>query len=360
MKMGETLAALVVVGALLCGTGARAEEAAAPTIAAAAARHGAVVVSLATATKGAEIYYTVDGSTPGTASMEYFAPFLVDSDVTVKAMAKTTDGAASAVTSRRFAAHIRPGTLVWSEEFGGAAAGKGEPNPRVWAYDTGNGGFGNGELETYCAWGSNEAPCDSAQPNAYTDASGLLHLAARRPKQGIYTSARLKTQGLFSFQYGRLEARMKLPESQGMWPAFWLLGSNIAKVDWPASGEIDVMEHIDGANPEKEGFDWVQGTLHGTGLSHGIQYHAKGFSAAEWHTYGMIWTKGKIEFYVDEPANVYATFTPKTQAGRWPFDDGPEFILLNLAVGGAWPGPPDETTVFPSHTLVDFVRIYAN
>ena len=151
-----------------------------------------------------------------------------------------------------------------------------------------------------------------------------------------------------------------LPESKGMWPAFWLLGNNIKTIRWPACGELDVMEHINGSNPANEGFDWVQGSVHGTHLDGGIQYHPAGFSAAAWHTYGMIWTKGQIQYYVDSPSNVYATFTPATQAGIWPFDQGPEFVILNLAVGGSWPGSPDAATVFPSSMLVDYVRIYSN
>ncbi len=187
---------------------------------------------------------------------------------------------------------------------------------------------------------------------------------AQQPSAGVYTSARLKTQGLFSFQYGRIEARIMLPESQGLWPAFWLLGNNIVTVNWPACGELDVMEHIDGSNPpiggSGPGYDWVEGSVHGTGLNGGISYHPSGFSAAAWHTYGMIWTKGQIQYYVDSPSNVYATFMSTTQPGTWPFDSGPQFILLNLAVGGSWPGSPDSTTVFPAPMLVDYVHIYTN
>ena len=118
----------------------------------------------------------------------------------------------------------------------------------MWTYDTGFRCCGNNELETYCAADSSTAPC-SENPNAYIDESGILHIVAVNPSGTTYTSARLKTQGLFSFMYGRIEARMKLPESQGMWPAFWLLGNNITTVSWPACGELDVMEHIDGNNP---------------------------------------------------------------------------------------------------------------
>jgi beta-glucanase (GH16 family) len=189
---------------------------------------------------------------------------------------------------------------------------------------------------------------------------GYLHIVAEQPSAGVYTSARLKTEGLFSFQYGRIEAEMQLPESDGMWPAFWLLGDNIITNPWPACGEADVMEHINGSDPENEGYDWVQGSIHGTGLNGGIQYHPAGFSAAAVHTYGMIWTKGQIQYYVDTPTNIYATYTPTTQTGTWPFDQGPMFVILNLAVGGDWPGSPDATTVFPSQMVVNYVRIYTN
>jgi beta-glucanase (GH16 family) len=248
---------------------------------------------------------------------------------------------------------------VWDDEFNSAVA-SGPPNPQTWTYDTGNSGFGNKELENYCAWGSAAAPCDATRPNASVGLDGYLHIVARQPSPGIYTSARLKSQGLFSFQYGRIEARMNLPEGQGIWPAFWLLGNDISTIDWPACGELDVMEHIDGNNPQNQGFDWVQGSIHGTGLNGGIQYHPAGFTAAGWHIYGMTWSKGQIEYYVDQPSNVYASFAHATQPGKWPFDDGPQFILLNLAVGGNWPGPPNATTVFPSELLVDYVRIYSN
>ncbi len=358
-------------GALLCGCSGGAvgggststpTQVAAPTISTTAGQNGAVVASLATATSGATLYYTVDGSMPTASSLQYFAPFLVASNLTVKAIATAPGDMASNVTSQSFTPNIASGTLVWSDEFTNSTGANAKPNPLVWTYDTGLGSIccGNNELENYCAPGSSASPCDAANPNAYADTSGILHIVARQPSSGVYTSARLRSQGLFSFQYGRIEARMKLPESQGMWPAFWLLGNNIANISWPASGELDVMEHIDGSNPLSEGYDWVQGSVHGTGLDGGIQYHQGGFSAAAWHTYGMIWTRGQIEYYVDDPANLYATFKPSTMAGTWPFDVGPQFILLNLAVGGSWPGSPDGSTVFPSEVQVDYVRVYTN
>ena len=369
------LAAVFLSGVFLCGCGSGTTVtqcfgcgglpplSATPSITTVAAQNGAVIVSLTSNASGATILYTVEGSLPdqySSKTLTYEAPFLVASNLTVKAVAIAPGDAASDATSQSFTPNISSGTLVWSDEFSNSGVTNTQPNPATWTYDTGNSGFGNSELENYCSWGSTASPCNPANPNAYVGTDGALHILAEQPSAGIYTSARLKSQGLFSFQYGRIEARMMLPESQGMWPAFWLLGNSIATVNWPACGELDVMEHINGSNPANEGYDWVQGSVHGTNLNGGIQYHPAGFSATAWHTYGMIWTSGQIQYYVDSPTNVYATFTPTTQTGTWPFDSGPEFILLNLAVGGSWPGSPNATTVFPSQMMVDYVRIYTN
>jgi beta-glucanase (GH16 family) len=346
---------------------------AAPTIAASTAngaQNGAVIVSLSSATAGATIFYTLDGSAPSTTSQQYQAPILVASNLTVNAIATVSGSTASTVTSKSFMPNIASGTLVWSDEFANTGVVNGQPNPATWTYDIGTNCCGNNELETYCAWASTTGPCSPASPNAYLGTDGYLHVVAQQPTPGtaVYTSARLKSQGLFSFQYGRIEARMMLPESQGMWPAFWLLGDNIVTHPWPACGELDVMEHIDGNNTpfggpgtgSAPGYDWVQSSVHGTNLNGGTPYPMPGSSAAAWHTYGMIWTKGQIRYYVDDLGTVYENFTPTTQTGTWPFDTGPQFILLNLAVGGSWPGSPDSTTVFPSTMLVDYVRIYSN
>lgn len=250
-------------------------------------------------------------------------------------------------------------TLVWSDEFS-ATAPQSRPDPANWSYETGAGGWGNQELETYCAYGSNAAPCNASQPNSWVGRDGYLHIAARRVGKDQYTSARLVSLGLQSFQYGRIEARIKIPRGQGMWPAFWMLGDDVRTAPWPACGEFDIMENI-GRTP-----DTVYGSIHGTGFTgeiisnrYSLPNHAA--FADGFHIYGMLWSPGKVQFYVDDPHNVYATETPADlpPGAVWPFDKGKFFFLLNLAVGGPWPGSPDATTQFPQEMLVDWVRVYA-
>jgi len=369
--MKAVLAAILVLGAGIhgCGggggnSGGGGGSTAAPTISTTPAQNGAVIVRLASTTAGAVIYYTTDGSAPSASSPQYLAPFLVASNLTLNAIA-IAEGTPSTVTTQAFAPNIPSGTLVWSDEFSNTTGANAQPDPTIWTYDTGNSGFGNQELETYCAWGSSTPPCSTTSPSEYVGTDGYLHIVAQQPSNGVYTSARLKSQGLFSFQYGRFEVRAMVPEAQGFWPAAWLMGSNIATVNWPACGEMDVLERINAAGSP----DWNQGSIHGTGFtSDGIgstYYFPNGQTAAQWHTYGMIWSKGSVQYYVDDPAQLYANFTTTSLNGYagavWPFDGGQSsFILLNLAIGGSWPGPPDQTTPFPSEMLVDYVRIYTN
>ncbi len=338
---------------------------AAPSITATAALNHAMIVSISGGSPGATIYYTTDGAAPTAQSTRYLAPFLIASDLTVKAVA-ITDGKPGQVSTEKVAAAIPSGALAWSDEFNDEADLGDKPNPDFWTYDTGHTGFGNQEFEHYCAWGDATPPCDPAQRNAFIGSDGYLHIVARQPTPGVYTSARLKTEGLLSVFPAtgtiRIEARMKLPEGQGIWPAFWTLGNNIATDKWPACGEQDIMEHINAPKP-----DWIAGSLHGTNGDTTRHYPTPpdpAFSAADWHTYGILWSKGKISFYVDTPANIYATNTPadfNRPGAIWPFDSGnPVFLLLNLAIGGNWPKAPDATTKFPAELLVDYVRIYAN
>jgi beta-glucanase (GH16 family) len=380
MRAGAAmLTTFVLAGILLCGCGGAGgtvtattqTQATAPAISTTAAQNGAVVVSLATTTAGATIYYTVDGSTPSASSPQYLAPFLVASNLTVRAVAAAPGNTSSTVTSQTFAPNIPSGTLVWSDEFSNSTNANAQPNPLVWTYDTGNSGFGNNEIEDYCVWGSNASPCNAASPNAYVGTDGYLHIVAQQTAPGVYTSgaftsARLKTQGLFSFQYGRFEVRAQVPEAQGYWPAAWLMGNNISSVDWPACGEMDVLERVNAAKSP----DWNEGSVHGAGFTGNtglgtVFNFPSGQTAAGWHTYGMIWSSGSMAYYVDDPTHPYVTYTKSSltslSGAVWPFDAGQaNFIILNLAVGGDWPGSPNATTPFPSQMLVDYVRVYTN
>lgn len=342
-------------------------QVAAPEVTLKAALAGAQIVTLTSTTSRAIIHYTVDGSSPSATSPIFHAPFLVASNLTLRAYATVSGAEDSAVTTKSFAPGVSPGTLVWADEFTNSTGSKKQPDPKVWGYEAGASGYGNNELEDYCAWGSYLAPCDPANPNAYVGTDGNLHIVAQKTATGGYTSARLTSQGLFSLQYGRLEARIKSTEGQGLWPAFWTLGNNIVTAEWPACGEQDIMERVNAALKP----DWNEGSIHGIGFIGSVGLGTKynfpaGQTAADWHTYGMIWKPGSVAYYVDDPKKPYVTYTnPASLKGLngavWPFDSGDSaFIIMNLAVGGDWPKNPDSETAFPASLLIDYVRIYAN
>jgi len=359
----NTLAAfalLVVMLAVLsaCGVGTSpapgsGDPPGVPVLATTPAENGAVILSMKSTT-GASIHYTIDGSTPTTSSPTYQAPMLIFSDLTINAIAASSGGT-STVATWTLPTTVPAGTLVWSDEFTNTTGSNAQPNPAVWTFNVG---------DYYCGWDSSASPCDPANPNAYVGTDGYLHIVAEQPSPGVYTSARPWTQGLFSVLYGRVEARIMVPESQGMWPAFWTMGNDVVTDQWPACGESDIEERVDAAtNP-----DWNQGTIHGTGFATpglGTKYYfPSGQTAAGWHTYGMIWQPGSIEYYIDNPSNIYATYTPASlnsiSGSEWPFDSGNgQYLIFDLAVGGTWPGPPASTTPFPSEMLVDYVRVYA-
>ncbi len=324
-----------------------------PVFSTAPAENGAVILSVES-TSGATVHYTIDGSTPTPSSPTYQAPMLIFSNLTINAIAATS-GATSSVATWTLPTPVPSGTLVWSDEFTNTTGANAQPDPAVWTYNAG---------DYYCAWGSSISPCDPANPNAYVGTDGYLHIVAEQPSPGVYTSARPWTQGLFSILYGRVEARIMVPESQGMWPAFWTMGNDVVTDQWPACGESDIEERVDAAtNP-----DWNQSTIHGTGFASpglGTKYNfPNGQTAAGWHTYGMIWQPGSVKYYIDSPSNIYATYTPASlsslSGSAWPFDSGNgQYLIFDLAVGGTWPGPPASTTPFPSEMLVDYVRVYA-
>jgi beta-glucanase (GH16 family) len=241
--------------------------------------------------------------------------------------------------------------LTWSDEFNGPNGSA--PDPTKWAYDTGGNGWGNHELEYYTR----------RRENAFVEDGHLIIRAIREDFTGPdgvtrhFTSARLKTQGIFSQAYGRFEARIQIPQGQGIWPAFWMLGEDFGKTPWPGCGEIDIMENI-GREPTL-----IHGSMHGpgyagsTGLTAPAQLPGEQSFYEDFHIYAIEWEPAEVRFYVD--SSLYARFTPANIAPglRWVFDH-PFFILLNVAVGGVWPGPPDETSQFPQTMLVDYVRVY--
>jgi beta-glucanase (GH16 family) len=242
-------------------------------------------------------------------------------------------------------------TLVWSDEFN---APNGSPvDSSKWVLESGGNGWGNQELEYYTARPQNAFQQDGnlvikVLEEKYTGPDGVTR---------NYTSARLKTQGKFAQKYGRFEARIKIPYGQGIWPAFWMLGDDIEKKGWPKCGEIDVMENI-GKEPAM-----VHGTIHGPsysgdkGIGAPFQLPADQRFADDFHVFAVEWEPKAIRFYVDD--HLYTTRTPADlpHGAKWVYKH-PFFILLNVAVGGGWPGNPDSSAVFPQTMLVDYVRVY--
>ena len=243
--------------------------------------------------------------------------------------------------------------LAWGDEFSGPDGAS--PDSSKWTYDVGGNGWGNNELEYYTNRTQNAQVKGgnlviTAQKETYTGSDGVTR---------NYTSARLKTQGLFSQAYGRFEARIKIPAGQGMWPAFWMLGNDITSNGWPKCGEVDIMENI-GKEPGT-----IHGSLHGpstigrtSDVTAPFRLPAGQNFADDFHLYAVEWEPNTIRFYVDTA--LYATFNSSQwpAGGTWVFDH-PFFIILNVAVGGDWPGAADSTTVFPQQMLVDYVRVYS-
>jgi beta-glucanase (GH16 family) len=226
-------------------------------------------------------------------------------------------------------------SLIWSDEFSGNTL-----NTSNWNFDigTGNWGWGNNELQYYT----------NSNQNLFL-ANGLLHIMAKQQAFGTsnYTSARINSSNKFNFTYGRLEARIKLPMGQGLWPAFWLLGQNINEVSWPECGEIDVMEHVNNN-------DYINGTLHWNQNGHQYNGSTTSFDPEAFHQYMIEWDENKIQWFIDGISFKTMNITSNNMSAfHQPF-----FVILNLAVGGLWPGSPDNTTPFPSEMLVDYVRYY--
>jgi beta-glucanase (GH16 family) len=238
---------------------------------------------------------------------------------------------------------------TWADDFNGAA-GSG-PDGSKWSYDTGGGGWGNQELEYYT----------NSRNNSSLDGAGNLVITARKDDASGYqcwygtcshTSARLLTAGHFTQSYGRVESRIQIPCGQGMWPAFWALGDNIGTVGWPTSGEIDTMENI-GSQPGS-----VHGSLHGPNNYNTTSTYTLANNARfcdGFHVFAADWYPDHVSFSVD--GQIYDTQYKANAGSGWVFDH-PFFLLLNLAVGGNWPGNPDGSTSFPAKMTVDYVHVY--
>lgn len=249
---------------------------------------------------------------------------------------------------------VSPGdtlTLVWADEFDAV-----QLDPEQWFFESGDGsqygipGWGNNELQYYLP------------DNASLD-NGLLTIEAKAESSNgfNYTSARINTRDRFAFRYGRVEARIRLPGGQGLWPAFWLLPQNDQYGTWAASGEIDIMEAV---NLGGSGGNDVHGTIHYGGSwpnneFSGESYTVPANATAEFHTYAMEWDASEIRWYVDDVLYAMRNSWYSTGGGfPAPFDQH-FYILLNVAVGGNWPGSPNGNTVFPVTMEVDWVRVYS-
>jgi beta-glucanase (GH16 family) len=233
------------------------------------------------------------------------------------------------------AAHAQTWNLVWSDEFNGASVDRSK-----WNFEEGGHGWGNNELEYY------------TNGNNSSIVNGALVIEARREDVGgrNYTSSRMTTKGKREFTYGRVEARIALPTGQGLWPAFWMLGANIGSVGWPACGETDIMEHVNSDTTTHGTIHWDAGGYASYGGSVTVS------NVMAYHVYTIEWTPSSIKWFVDgaqyHEANIQNSINSTEEFHR------PFFILLNLAVGGNWPGPPNGSTAFPARMFVDYVRVY--
>ncbi|MDX1665274.1 MAG: family 16 glycosylhydrolase [Candidatus Promineifilaceae bacterium] len=236
----------------------------------------------------------------------------------------------------------RPGwELLWHDEFD-------EPDidEAFWTREVGGHGWGNGEAQYYT---------DRADNASIEDGYLVIRALEENMLGKRFTSARLMTRDKVEVAYGRIEARIQLPHGQGLWPAFWMLGANLDRKGWPHNGEIDIVENR-GSEPYT-----VHGTVHGPGYSGGDgiggSYRLIGGEryADDFHVFAIEWAEEEIRWYVDDEE--YFRLTPEMVPGEWVYDH-PFFIILNVAVGGRWPGYPDETTTFPQTMKVDYVRVY--
>ncbi|MFL9843745.1 glycoside hydrolase family 16 protein [Flavobacterium rhizosphaerae] len=236
-------------------------------------------------------------------------------------------------------AQVKKGTLVWEENFNGNII-----DEATWNFEVGDGC-------PNCGWGNNERQLYTTENHKVEN--GNLVITAKK-HDGEYTSTRITTANKKEFKYGYIEARVKLPTGQGIWPAFWMLGSDIKKEGWPLSGEIDILEYL-GRDP-----DMVYTTIHTkanhAGNATGKKTEFKNMEEG-YHTFGIDWSKQAITFYVDN-VSVF-TYAPKVKTiENWPFDK-PFFIILNMAIGGNFGGPEVDDSIFPQEYYIDYVKVYS-
>lgn len=228
--------------------------------------------------------------------------------------------------------------LVWNDEFNGSAV-----DESFWSFETGAGGWGNNERQFY------------RKENARVEGGTLIIEAKKELWQGNdYTSARMVTRNKKSFQYGRIDIRALLPEGQGIWPALWMLGNNFGSAGWPACGETDIMEMIGGSGRENT----VHGTLHWDFNGHkqagGSYTLQSGTFSDKYHVFTLIWNNTSMKWYVDDVQFKVIDITPDHMSEF----HQPSFFIFNVAVGGNWPGYPNETTIFPQQMKVDYIRVF--
>jgi len=238
----------------------------------------------------------------------------------------------------------RDWALTWSDDFTGVAGTS--PSAAKWSFDVGAGGWGNSELQHYT----------NRNQNVSLDGNGYLVITARQEAYASsgFTSARIKTKSLFDQAYGRFEARIKTPTGPGLWPAFWMLGSNIDATPWPQCGEIDIMEQR-GQEPHV-----THGSVHGPGYSGGNAITKpyglmNGRFDTDYHIYAIEWGESYIDYFVDD--FLYQRITPESVTGQWVYDH-PFYIILNVAVGGNFVGFPTTGTPFPQSMYIDYVKVY--
>lgn len=240
-------------------------------------------------------------------------------------------------------------TLVWQDEFNTDGA----PDSEKWIFD-----IGTGEEIGLPGWGNNELQYYTDRPENIRVKDGMLEITARQEsfEGSNYTSARILTKGVFERTYGRYEARIQLPFGQGIWPAFWLLGDDSnGSVIWPQIGEIDIMEYR-GQEPTI-----IHGSVHGPGYSAGqavtdrYELTNARFDTG-FYVFAIEWSPNSIKYFVDDV--MYNEITPDDVNGEWVFNDNTFYIILNVAVGGTFVGPPNSNTPFPQTMLVDYIRVY--